>query len=140
MERREFIGKCGLMCAVGISGIGILSTAGCKAADYAISNFEGNKIKILKSDFPIDKQYVLLKNPINEHPIYLRRSGGDYYALLLECTHKGCTVRADNNELKCPCHGSKFSSSGAVTDGPAQKPLKQYPVTQDNSAIYVAIV
>lgn len=140
MERREFIGKCGLICAVGMGGFGILSATGCKGADYTASTFEGSNVKLLRSNFPLDKQFVLLKHPTNEHPIYLRRDGSGYKALLMECTHKGCTVKADVNELKCPCHGSKFSTSGAVTEGPADKPLKEYKVTSDNTAVYVAIV
>jgi cytochrome b6-f complex iron-sulfur subunit len=46
------------------------------------------------------------------------------------CTHKGCTVawKADQKAFVCPCHGAKFSASGAVTAAPAEKPLTQYKV------------
>jgi cytochrome b6-f complex iron-sulfur subunit len=46
------------------------------------------------------------------------------------CTHKGCTVawKADQKAFVCPCHGAKFSASGAVTAEPAKTPLTPYKV------------
>jgi len=47
------------------------------------------------------------------------------------CTHLGCTITWNNSEksFDCPCHGSRFSSSGTVINGPANTALenKQVP-------------
>jgi len=41
-----------------------------------------------------------------------------------KCTHLGCRIYAvENNELICPCHGSKFSLEGKCTKGPAKESL-----------------
>ena len=42
------------------------------------------------------------------------------------CTHLGCTVTWNNSEksFDCPCHGSRFSSSGTVINGPANTGLE----------------
>jgi cytochrome b6-f complex iron-sulfur subunit len=55
------------------------------------------------------------------------------------CTHKGCTVawKADQKAFVCPCHGAKFSASGTVTNGPAEKPLTPYKVKVTGDKIMV---
>lgn len=62
------------------------------------------------------------------------RDGAGVYAISNICTHLGCVVKAVPEGFECPCHGSRFASDGAVTKGPAPRPLPWLKVTANGSA------
>lgn len=51
-----------------------------------------------------------------------------YVAVSQACTHQGTTIAFDGakGNFLCPNHGSRFSTSGAVVNGPATASLKKY--------------
>ena len=75
--------------------------------------------------------------------IVIRTAAGNvpasFVALSLICTHMQCTVNYDAGAsgFKCPCHGSEYNISGAVTMGPAPSSLKKYTVTVNNNTLTV---
>ncbi|HJO39329.1 MAG: Rieske 2Fe-2S domain-containing protein [Vicinamibacterales bacterium] len=50
-----------------------------------------------------------------------------FYALLVTCTHLGCTPNwlSAEDKFKCPCHGSGFRPTGVNFEGPAPRPLER---------------
>jgi glycine/D-amino acid oxidase-like deaminating enzyme/nitrite reductase/ring-hydroxylating ferredoxin subunit len=56
-----------------------------------------------------------------------RGEDGGLASVSATCTHMGCVVGFNDVERSwdCPCHGSRFDTSGAVLQGPAVSPLKQ---------------
>jgi cytochrome b6-f complex iron-sulfur subunit len=50
-----------------------------------------------------------------------------FYALLVTCTHLGCTPNylSAESKFKCPCHGSGFRVTGVNFEGPAPRPLER---------------
>jgi cytochrome b6-f complex iron-sulfur subunit len=60
----------------------------------------------------------------------VQRSGG-FFALLVTCTHLGCTPNylAAEGKFKCPCHGSGFRTTGVNFEGPAPRPLERVGVS-----------
>src|SRR5687768_8482253 len=58
--------------------------------------------------------------------ILVVRNEGKIYAINSTCTHKNCAVKKKNEEMVCPCHGSKFSLHGTSTKGPAKGSLLRY--------------
>jgi cytochrome b6-f complex iron-sulfur subunit len=57
--------------------------------------------------------------------VVARASG--FYALLVTCTHLGCTPNylPAEAKFKCPCHGSGFRTTGINFEGPAPRPLER---------------
>jgi menaquinol-cytochrome c reductase iron-sulfur subunit len=59
-----------------------------------------------------------------EYRLWVFSDDRGLYAISAICTHLGCTVAAqETGGFYCPCHGSRFASSGAVIAGPAPRPL-----------------
>jgi Rieske Fe-S protein len=50
---------------------------------------------------------------------------GEFKAFTAICTHAGCPVKkVEEQQIKCPCHGSRFSiTDGSPVGGPAKTPL-----------------
>jgi cytochrome b6-f complex iron-sulfur subunit len=67
--------------------------------------------------------------------IVARKNDGSFVAVSKDCTHQGAqlTYQATNDRFNCSLHGSNFSTTGSVVNGPATSPLKQYK-TELNSA------
>ena len=56
-----------------------------------------------------DGKQILLTQP----------TAGTIVALSAICTHQGCTVAPDGDQLDCPCHGSVYDLTGGNVSGPA---------------------
>lgn len=71
-----------------------------------------------------------------DNVIIARNNKGEFLALSKACTHQGIDVvfQAANDRFNCPSHGSNFSTTGAVLNGPATTALKQYKTTFNSTA------
>ncbi len=60
---------------------------------------------------------------------------GTYEAFDAACPHRGCAVTVQGDLLICPCHDSRFSLTGALEQGPADRDLTAVPITVDGTEI-----
>ncbi|MBI3403470.1 MAG: Rieske 2Fe-2S domain-containing protein [Acidobacteria bacterium] len=68
------------------------------------------------------------------------RTGQDVFAALTAvCTHEACTVSGfQNSTYVCPCHGSRYSTSGSVVQGPATAPLRAFTARFSNNVLTIS--
>lgn len=103
------------------SGSGISGTTSGNAINFTVDMTNSNNTKLkTNGGFIITGDVLVAKT-----------TAGAYVALSKICTHEGnpVTYRESSNDVFCQTHGSTFSITGAVTNGPAASPLKTYTVT-----------
>jgi len=73
--------------------------------------------------------------------VNVSNAGGQLYAFANTCTHMGCSLAngdLDGTVVTCACHGSQFDiTSGAVLRGPAQRPVRAFPVSVEGGEILI---
>jgi cytochrome b6-f complex iron-sulfur subunit len=118
LERRDFLGlaslwSAGVALAIGLLGAlrlpvpAVFPESNSRTKLGPLQRFEGTPV----TWFP-------------EYRLWVYSDAGELYAISAICTHLGCTVAArEGGGYYCPCHGSRFSPSGAVVAGPAPRPL-----------------
>lgn len=84
-----------------------------------------------------DGETVVVTTSMGE-PVVLHRDGDTVTALSGVCTHQGCSVRKEVENLLCPCHNSKFDWDGSVISGLATEPLPPIPVIVEGGNIVAA--
>ena len=74
------------------------------------------------------RRRITLNTPvyISAQKFFVMRDSGGLYAMTAVCTHQGATTNVQGSSIYCPRHGATFSFNGAVTEGPATKPLNHY--------------
>lgn len=140
MDRKKFVKTLGI-CVVGIP-LASQVLQSCSSIYYADTLEKGGKITVAKSEFINDKnkerKYVLITPQDTDFPISLYKIEEDnYVASLLKCTHRGCELNVGGNIYSCPCHGSEFTTTGEVLEGPAEEQLKTFKTTTDDQNIYI---
>jgi len=68
-------------------------------------------------------------------------SGEGTIVLSPVCSHLGCLVNWNSHrrEFLCPCHGGRYTMTGAVIGGPPPAPLSKLPFEIRDGKMYVGI-
>jgi cytochrome b6-f complex iron-sulfur subunit len=110
------------------AGTGSAASTGSAAPTSPASGSGGPPLAKL-SDIKVGEA-VSAKGADGKPIIIARPTATTVAAFTAICTHQGCTVAPAGKELDCPCHGSVYNATtGAVINGPAQRPLSAVKVT-----------
>ena len=151
MNRKNFIQQCAKTClssAVLGGGFAVASgLTGCATSKGAASSIIGDDLVIPLAAFRIGdagsgrfKPSVIVHPEILKFPICVYRfSDEQYSAVWMQCTHQGAELQAFGPTLQCPAHGSEFNNKGEVTSGPANAPLRSFPVRIGNDELKISL-
>jgi Rieske Fe-S protein len=69
-----------------------------------------------------------------------RTAQDSFTAVTAVCTHEACTVTGfENQTFVCPCHGSRYTTSGTVVNGPATQPLRPFATAFANGVLTITV-
>jgi len=143
MNRRKFLQNSCAACLSATALSGIFSS--CQATRYITGSLGNDGITIDSNEFAIKggnkdnyRSFLIVRNEALQYPICVYRfSETEYSALWMSCTHQGAELQASGDRLQCTAHGSEFTIHGKVSNGPADRDLRSFPVTINNGQLFI---
>ncbi|MBP9080707.1 MAG: Rieske (2Fe-2S) protein [Flavobacteriales bacterium] len=144
MERRSFLRLCGLASGaalvggmlpgcMGVAHVQAAPVNGVAAVPLHAFTMERKGEQVVRRSIVVDVQGL-------PAPIVVFRNGEhNHIALLMRCTHRGAELQLAGDRLDCPAHGSVFSDQGEVMEGPADAPLRRFPVTASGTDLLIRL-
>jgi len=141
MDRKDFISTLGFSVAAVCTGC----LAACSKSGGSTTS-PGGGTPPASVNFSVDLNNQLLNVgdvQVNSGVILARIASGNsasaFTAVQVACTHQGTSINyiAAQNQFVCPLHGSIFSTSGSVIQGPAVSSLKKYAINITGSTLTV---
>ena len=95
-----------------------------------------------------EKELIIPQDELSEGfnifgQVIIVRSANDMTVFSSSCTHLGCTIsQIENDNLVCPCHGSRYDLNGNPVKGPSVKSLKKlrYVINDEKKEIVINLV
>lgn len=123
--RRDFVRSLAAALVTGAVGTGCASVVAARVRPV------DGRVRLNPADHPGlagPGGFVRLQPEGYPTQVYVLSTEDGHVALSPVCTHLGCTVEIQGARLECPCHGSTYDRVGRVLRGPAERPLRSYPV------------
>jgi Rieske Fe-S protein len=143
MDRRKFIKNSCTACLSATAVVGVLSS--CTSTRYISGALGKDGLTVDTKEFITNQSgkkgyhsFIIVRNEKLQYPICVYRFSDELYsALWMRCTHQGAELQASGDYLQCTAHGSEFDSKGTVKNGPADRNLRNFPVTVSNNQLFI---
>ncbi len=142
MDRKEFIKTCSGLCAVMGSGFLMSAVAAaCKVPLGVIKTTANNNVVTIPLEQFAQTDYKIIRVSNYHYDLAIqKKADGQFYTLVLKCTHAGQPVTKTGNTYYCTLHGSQFSHEGKVMKGPAEQDMLQLHTQVSNNNIIIKLV
>ena len=136
MDRKEFLSQVG-------AGAAALLVPACLGGLSGCSSSPTVPAPPTNVDFTLDVSSGALATKggflATQGLVVAYTNSGTYIAVSAACTHEGTTIQfiGSANNFRCPNHGSTYSTTGAVTLGPASKALATYNTALNGTSLRV---
>jgi len=134
MDRKEFLSAFG----VGLAAVCAGCLASCSKSDTTPPTGGGpgpNPPTRVNFAVDLNSEIKNVGDAITKNGVIVVRLAtgtaiGSFSAVQVACTHQGTAIEFNSSQgnFVCPNHGSRFSSAGAVLNGPATSNLKKYNI------------
>jgi nitrite reductase/ring-hydroxylating ferredoxin subunit len=111
--------------------LGLFAVAGCRGQGRKEAVERVVSLSVREEELAMGVTAVPVDN------IALLRDDLGVAAMQLTCTHMKCQLRVKESLLECPCHGSRFDTSGEALNGPAREPLAFYELSRRDGTLIV---
>lgn len=143
MNRRKFIknGCTACLSAAALAG----GLASCTPTRYISGNLGKDGLTVDTKEFEtkqngktIYRSFIIIRNDALQYPVCVYRlNEKEYSALWMRCTHQGTELQVSGDYLQCTAHGSEFDNKGTVKNGPADRNLRNFPVTVSGNQLFI---
>jgi cytochrome b6-f complex iron-sulfur subunit len=103
--------------------------------------FAGSGVQVTVAGSPLDNVGGAVLVESTAGVFLISRTGANaFMAVDAICSHESCTITgADSDVYVCPCHGSRYSRTGRVLEGPAKASLRQFATTFADGVVTIAV-
>jgi menaquinol-cytochrome c reductase iron-sulfur subunit len=134
----------GALIGLGITAPATVYVLGSPSTKRETGWVDAGSISSLRDGAPVELPVVRVhrdgwKIATEQDSVWVVKSGTALTVFSPRCTHLGCAYRWDaaTKLFVCPCHGSRFSTSGDVVTGPAPRPLDRLISRIDGDRLWI---
>ncbi|MCE5290029.1 MAG: Rieske (2Fe-2S) protein [Nocardiaceae bacterium] len=131
-DRRTFLAGAAIA-GVAVAAAGCANVGTVDTNSVPTSKDPSGATTVKASEIPVNGGVVIATDKV----VITQPEAGVFKAFSSVCTHAGCSVtEVSNNEIHCPCHGSRFdAATGKVLGGPATAPLAHKSVADNGGTL-----